>query len=64
MPSNVPSFVFNKARTGGTWEANCTEEFPADEVMSESPCFFGLHHPSYIEDVFVSEEKSKGGVGG
>ena len=64
MSSNVSSFVFNKARTGGTWEANSSEEFPADEVMSESPCLFGLHLPSYIEDVFVSEEKSKGCVGG
>ena len=64
MSSNVSSFVFNKARTGGTWEAYSSEEYPADEVMCKGPCFFGLRHPSYIEDVLVSEEKSKGDVGG
>ena len=64
MSSNVSPFVFNQARTGGTWEANSSEEFLADEVMCKGPSFFSLHHPSYIEDVLVSEEKSKGGVGG
>ena len=26
--------------------------------------FFGLYHSSYVQDVFVGEEKSKGNVGG
>ena len=64
MSSNVSSLVFDKARTGGPWEAYSSEKFPADEVMCKGPSFFGLHHSSYIEDVFVSEEKSKGDVGG
>ena len=57
MSSYVSSFVFDKAGVRCSGEANFTEKFSADEVKSKSPCFFGLYHSSYVQDVFVGEEK-------
>ena len=63
MSSYVSSFMFDETRAWGSWKAYPAEEFPADEVVCKSLCFFGFHFSSYVENVLVSEEKGESNVG-